>query len=306
MLRSLRRRSAFLLGAVVLAGMALWYFRSSSELTDLVYATADITPLTLDLDFPTPRPPQCPVILYAPPDGEWPRLMKRDPRCAMLFDKLTKHGYAVATVHYRLPGKYRFPAQVEDGKAAVRWLRTNAVRYGLDTRRIGVAGVSSGGYGACMLGTTDAKDGFEGEGGNPEQSSRVQAVVCLGVPADFTVKNWPRQLETVYLRPFLGASYEEDPERYERASPGAYASPDDPPFLLFHSTEDMVVPVEMARIFADRLLLSGVSVDLVEVHGLEHIWGGTKLERALEQMLEFFDRHLRPSEGARGVESGDR
>jgi acetyl esterase/lipase len=299
MLGFLGHRPAFLMGLALLAGLALWIYRPSSGFEDLVYATVDGTPLTLDLDFPTPRPPQCPVILFGPPEGEWPRPLKREPRCAMLLDKLTGHGYAVATVHYRLPGKHRFPAQVEDGKAAVRWLRANAVRYGLDTQRIGVTGVSSGGYGVCMLGTTDAKDGFEGEGGNPEQSSRVQAVVCLGVPADFTVKHWPKRLENMYLRPFLGARYEEDPERYARASPGAYASPDDPPFLLFHSSEDMVVPVEMARTFAERLRRGGVSVELVEAPGLEHVWGGAKLEAALNQTLKFFDRHLRPGRSER-------
>src|SRR5262249_33812241 len=153
-------------------------------------------------------------------------VLKYEPRCRMLLEQLTRHGYAVATIHYRLPGQHRFPAQVEDGKAAVRWLRANADRYALDARRIGAVGVSSGGYGVCMLGTTDVRDGYEGTGGNVEQSSRVQAVVSLGTPADFAGGSWPERLESMYLRPFLGARYAEDPGRYERASPGAYATPD--------------------------------------------------------------------------------
>jgi acetyl esterase/lipase len=211
----------------------------------------------------------------------------------MLYEKLTAHGYAVATLHYRQPGKYRFPSQVEDGKAAVRWLRANADRYGLEARRIGVVGVSSGGYGACLLGTTGPEDGFEGCSDNAEQSSRVQAVACIGVPADLAVKTWPDRLESLFLWPLLGARYEDAPELYEQASPGSYASPDDPPFLLFHSSEDCMVPVEMARGFAARLRSAGVAVELVEAPGVEHVWGGAKLERALEQTLTFFDRHLR-------------
>ena len=147
-----------------------------------------------------------------------------------------------------------------------------------------------------MLGTTGPEDGFEGSDGNAEQSSRVQAVVCLGAPADFAVKTWPERLETVYLRPLLGAGYEEDPALYERASPGAYASADDPPFLLFHSRDDLVVPVAMARAFADRLRRAGVPVTLVEEEGPEHVWTGPRLERAIEQALPFLDRHLRPTE----------
>jgi acetyl esterase/lipase len=200
----------------------------------------------------------------------------------------------VATIHYRLPGKVLFPAPVEDAKAAVRWLRAHAERYGLDARRIGVLGVSSGGYGACMLGTTGPEDGFEGTGGHADQSSRVQAVACLGVPGDFRVKRWPERLEAMYLRPLLGASFAEDPALYERASPGAYASADDPPFLLFHSRDDLVVPVEMARAFANRLRQAGVPVTLVEEEGVEHVWTGPRLERAIEQSLHFFDRHLQP------------
>jgi acetyl esterase/lipase len=289
----LRRRSLVLIAVVVLAGLILWGFWPAAGSEELVYATPDNVPLTLDLDFPSPRQPFSPVVLFAPQEGAWPRAFKREPRCRMMFEKLTGHGYAVATLHYRLPGQYCFPAQIEDGKAAIRWLRANADRYGLDARRIGVVGVSSGGWGACMLGTTDAQDGFEGCDGHAEQSSRVQAVACIGVPAELSVKTWPEGLEGLFLRPLLGARYEQAPALYSRASPGSYASPDDPPFLLFHSTEDSMVPVEMARGFAERLRRAGVSVELVEAPGMEHIWGGAKLERALEQTLAFFDRHLR-------------
>jgi acetyl esterase/lipase len=289
-----RRRllSLLLPGAALLGGLAAWAFRPSPGWADLVYSAPEGSPLTLDLDLPTLAQPPYPLVLFAPPDGEWPRALKHEPRCRALLDRLTGHGYAVATVHYRLPGKHRFPAQIEDGKAAVRWLRAHADRYGLDARRIGVVGVSQGAYGACMLGTTGPADGFEGSGGCADQSSRVQAVVCLGAPGDFAVKHWSERTETLYLRPFLGAGHAEDPALYERASPGAYASADDPPFLLFHSRDDLVVPVEMARALAGRLRRAGVAVTLVEEDGMEHVWTGAKLERAIEQTLHFFDKHL--------------
>jgi acetyl esterase/lipase len=288
-----RSRVLLLLGLALPAGLAGWRFWPSSQLAELVYATPDGTPLTLDLDFPRPFKPPSPLVLLAPPDGEWPRALKWEKRTRTLLARLSARGYAVATIHYRLPGKYRFPAQIEDIKSAVRWLRANADRYGLAADRIGAVGVSSGGYGVSMLGTTDPHDGFDGHGDNLEQSSRVQAVVCLGVPGDFAEKVWPERLENIYLRPFLGAGYADDPELYARASPGSYASADDPPFLLFHSRNDLVVPVRMARTFAERLQRAGVSVKLVEDEGLEHVWTGPRLDRAIEQTLDFFDEHVR-------------
>jgi acetyl esterase/lipase len=287
------RRTAALLGLGGLAGLAVWFFWPSSGLRDLVYATPDGIPLTLDLDFPDPPQSRASVILFLPPDGEWPPAFKRDVRCRGFYERLLKHGYAVATAHYRLPGKYHFPASVHDGKRAVRWLRANADGFGLDARRVGVFGFSQGAYGACMLGTTGPEDGFEGADDNSDRSSRVQAVVCLGTPGDFSQRRWPDRLETTYLRPFLGASYADDPARYERASPGAYASSDDPPFLLFHSRGDLVVPVAMARALAERLRRAGVSVTLVEEDEIEHSWTGPRLERALQMTLQFFDQHLR-------------
>jgi acetyl esterase/lipase len=286
-------RLVVVLGSVLLAGLATWGFGPSSALAGLVFATPDGTPLTLDLDFPTRAPPPYSVVLFVPHDGEWSRALKREPRTRLLLDRLTGHGYAVATVHYRPPGKYRFPAPIEDGKAAVRWLRANAARYRLDARRIGALGVSSGGYGVCMLGTTGPADGFEEPGDNREQSSRVQAVVAMGAPAEFADRIWPDRLESLNLRPFLGVAYAADPRLYKRASPGTYARADNPPFLLFHSRDDLAVPVEIARAFAGRLRRAGVPVTLVEDEGIDHVWTGPKLERAIEQTLHFLDRHLR-------------
>lgn len=285
-----------LLGAATLvAGAGLWYFWPSSEIAGLVYSAPDGVVLTLDLDYPAERRPPQPVVLFAPPEGAWPRALKWDRRFRALREALTGGGYVIATVHYRLPGRYPFPASIEDGKAAVRWLRRNAARYGLDGDHIGAIGISSGGYGVCMLGTTGPDDGFEGE--DSDCSSRVQAVVTLGAPADFTTKVWQNRMESLDLRPFLQVTYASDPRKYARASPGTYATADDPPFLLFHSSDDLVVPVEMARSFADQLRRAGVPVELVEEEGVEHVWFGAKLERAIERTVRFFDRHLRPSAG---------
>jgi len=107
----------------------------------------------------------------------------------------------------------------------------------------------------------------------------VQAEEAMGAPVDWTARRWSDLTEQVYLRPFW-AFYAENPGLYVRASTGTYATPDDPPFLLFHSTDDRVVQVEQSRTFAAKLKRAGVPVELVEEKGGDHIWAGAKLERA--------------------------
>src|SRR5262245_61751435 len=100
--------------------------------------------------------------------------------------KLAERGYVAATITYRLAPKHKFPAAVHDTKAAVRWLRANAAKYKIDPERIGVTGGSAGGHLAQFLGVTGGVPRFEGDGGNPEQSSRVACVVNVYGPSDFT------------------------------------------------------------------------------------------------------------------------
>src|SRR6476660_900073 len=88
-----------------------------------------------------------------------------------------KRGYVSATVQYRLVPTARFPSQIEDVKCAVRYLRANADKYNIDKNRIGAIGFSAGAHLSMLLGTMDKKDGLEGDGGSPSESSKVQAVV---------------------------------------------------------------------------------------------------------------------------------
>src|SRR5207253_3726457 len=143
----------------------------------------------------------------------------------------------------RLVPAAKFPAQIEDCKAEVRWLRANADKYHVDPLRIGVMGFSAGGHLSCLLGTSDKNDGLEGTGGNPEQSSRVQAVVSFFGPTDLISKDWSEAVEKDILAPFLGAPYADKPELYKKVSPIVYVSKDNPPCLFFHGTEDKLVGI---------------------------------------------------------------
>src|SRR5262249_22409445 len=115
-----------------------------------------------------------------------------------LIEYLAGRGYVAATVSYRLAPKDKFPAQIEDCKAAVRWLRANAKKYKINPERFGAVGFSAGGHLVSLLGTSDKDDALEGNGGNPEQSSRVQAVVNFFGPTDFTTKDWTDQVEETF------------------------------------------------------------------------------------------------------------
>jgi acetyl esterase/lipase len=282
-----------LLVVASVVGSGAWLYHALGRRAEIPYASPDGVPLTLTIDYPASRSSPPPVILFAPHDGEWKPVILQEPRCRALLSALTGHGYAVATVHFRLLGKHHFPGPVQDGKSAVRWLRANAQRYGLNADRIGAIGVSAGGYGVCMLGTTGPADGLEGPDDDLRYSSRVQAVVAMGAPADFGRTHTPKAIQQLYVQPFLGATATENPELYVRASPGTYASADDPPFLLFHSTNDLSVPVAQARAFADDLRRARVPVELVEEEGYEHVWTGARFERALERSIEFFDQHVK-------------
>jgi len=274
---------------VVMALIAWLCARPGAE-SGFVYAAPNGRPLRLDLDYPAGPGPR-PVVVFLPHRGDWGPEFKRDDRCRRLVTALTARGYAVATLHYRVVGDDRFPAQIEDVKAAVCWLRANAVALGLNTERIGAVGVSAGGYGVCMLGTTGLGDGFDPPGESPV-AARVQAVVALGAPADFTTPLSPLA-EHQYLHPFMGKRRSDDPALYARASPGTYATSDDPPFLLIHSAGDLLVPVAQSRAFTAQLRRAGVSVELVEEDGNLHVWGGDRLDRTLERVGPFLDRHLR-------------
>src|SRR5262249_41722287 len=154
------------------------------------------------------------------------------------IEVLAGRGYVAVTVDYRLAPKHKFPAQIHDCKAAVRWLRANAKKYKIDPERIGAVGFSARGHLACFLGTSRKQDKLEGEGGNAEQSSRVQAVVSFFGPTHLSHKNWSADVEKNILVPFLGDTVDKNPDVYQKASPITYVSNEAPPFLFFHGDKD--------------------------------------------------------------------
>ncbi len=269
---------------------------------DVVYGTAGETSLHLDLYRPrdeSPSPLPCVVFLHG---GGWWTGDKEDPP----IKDMARRGFAVASVEYRLSDTAHFPAALEDSKCAVRFLRANAARYGIDPERIGVMGGSAGGHLALMVafissstGSGEAPESFEGTGGNPGVSSAVRCVCAWFPPTDFTLRLDGCKDE---VERFLGASLEKDRALHVRASPITHAKKEAPPVLLVHGDHDTDVPFEQSRVLQARLEALGVPTELVVVKNAEHSFYAVKglptpepSPREILRLTEaFFARHLGP------------
>ena len=181
---------------------------------------------------------------------------------------------------------------MQDVKCAVRWLRANAEGIGLDPNRIAAVGGSAGGYLAMMVGYSAGVPKLEGTGGNEGVSSAVQAVVDLYGPPDLTMAD--RRDDPVVPK-FLGATYEEAPERYDEASPMYYLDKNDPPTLIIHGTIDNLVPVTHADLLAERLRDLGVPYWYDRLDGWPHMLDAAEATNDRVQFLmnAFFDRFLK-------------
>ena len=252
---------------------------------DLVYKRVNGTVLTLDLYRPDGVSGPLPVIVWIHGGGWRSGGKERCPAAALVPD-----GYAVASIDYRLTSGAPFPAQIEDCKAAVRWLRANASTYHLDPDRIGAWGMSAGGHLAALLGVSGGVPELEGNGDNMQYSSRVQAVCDVAGPADLPALTdvGPKRMSAI--EELLGGPIEKDKAKAMAASPIHYISKDDPPFLIVHGEADRVVPVEQSLRLYEELRKAGVNTTLKI---LPHVGHQAVLMDAVKDAEVFFDATLK-------------
>jgi acetyl esterase/lipase len=262
----------------------------------LVYGKGGDVDLQLDLARPKGDGPY-PAIVFIH-GGGW-RGGNRG-RYRTEIEQAAKQGYVAITVTYRLTqpdksgkAKYPFPAQVHDVKCAVRWLRANAKKFGVDPNRIGATGGSAGGHLSLMLGVTDATHKLEGTGGHADQSSRVQAVVNYYGPTDMLHLSAGSKGASPILASFLDGGPKEAKATYIAASPITYVSKDDPPTLTLHGAADRLVLPSQATRFDTRMKEVGANHRAILYEGQGHGFRGDTNQQARTAMYEFFDKHLK-------------
>jgi acetyl esterase/lipase len=211
--------------------------------------------------------------------------------------RFLRHGYAAASINYRLSQHAIFPAQIEDCKAAIRYLRANAEKYNIDPNRIGVWGASAGGHLVTLLGTSGDVKEFD-KGPNLHVSSRVQAVCDFFGPTDLTKmsafeSSMNHDAADSPESKLVGGPVQENKEACKRANPITYVSKDDPPFLICHGDKDMLVPHNQSVLLNDALKNAGVNVKFHTVKGGGHGFRDPEVDRMVQ---EFFDKHLKKSE----------
>ncbi len=210
---------------------------------------------------------------------------------------LAARGYFTATISYRLSGEAPFPAAIHDCKAAVRFLRAHAKEYGIDSENIGAIGLSAGGHLTALLATSTGVDELEGEGGNAEFSSAIQAAVPMGAQTDL-LSDRTRDISRIeergkIWRQFLGGTLEERPDTYRLASPLNHLDKNDPPcWLISGETDD---PSTHADAFRARMKQLGIPSALTVIKDAPHPFLGRQVwfDEMIDVADGFFSKQLK-------------
>ena len=267
-------------------------------LRDVDYAGTGNARQKLDLYLPEKRPEKpLPLIVYVH-GGGWEMGDKSD--TGLLFQLIEKGGYAGASLGYRLSQEARWPAQIHDVKAALRWLAANAEKHGIDATRIGLAGISAGGQLVSLLGTSQGVAELEGEIGAAKGATpKIRCVANFCGPANFLTFAGkgsdidPEEPRTAITKLF-GGPVSQHLDAARAASPVTHISRDDPPFLHIHGTADPLVPYAQAQEFDAALKKAGISSTLLTGKDAPHVFFSADLR---DKMQTFFDKHLQGKPG---------
>jgi acetyl esterase/lipase len=255
---------------------------------DLEYTPGGHARNKLDLYLPAKADHPLPIIVWIH-GGAWLAGSKEGCPAVPLVTK----GYAVASINYRLSQHAVFPAQIEDCKAAIRWLRANAKQYNLDAQHIGVWGASAGGHLVALLGTSGDVKELEGNGGNLDQSSRVQCVVDWFGPTDFTKMGGSHDDANSPEAKLIGGPVQEKKDVAARANPITYITKDDPPFLIMHGEDDKVVPIGQSELLDEALRKAGVESTFIRIPENGHGGPGFVNPENRKKIEEFLGKHLK-------------
>jgi acetyl esterase/lipase len=235
---------------------------------DVTYVVRGDRPLKADVYLPAGEGPFAGVLCVH--GGAWATGSKS--QMGAICQRLAEEGHVAVAIQYRLAPRDKFPAQIEDCRAAVGWMQQNAERYSMDPKRLAAWGYSAGGHLVALLGASD---------------KGLKAIVAGGAPCDF------RQVppDERVLAFWLGGTRAELPDVYNSASPAAFVSRDDPPMFFYHGRRDRLVKVSDPRAMVSRLKELGVAARLYEIPQEGHIRAFVN-PKAVAEALKFLDEHL--------------
>ena len=261
---------------------------------DVTYVSGGTERQRLDVFYPTRAEKPVPLVVWIH-GGAWLGGSKEGGPAMRLLDD----GFAVASVTYRFSQHAKFPAQIEDCKAAIRWLRAHSKELNIDPERIGAWGSSAGGHLVAMLGVAGDKKEWE-RGDNLDQSSAVQAVVdwfgptnlssmgAQSLPNSRIDHDAPNSPESK----LIGGPVQDNKDAALAASPVTYVSAKDAPTLLVHGDRDNVVPPKQSEELHTALMKAGIETQLTIIPGAGHGDGGFREPKAFVEAREFFRKHL--------------
>lgn len=219
----------------------------------VVFGTGGGRELRCDIFTPPGEPRNAPAVLLIH-GGGWSGGDRSQLRGYGIL--LGRQGFVCVASEYRLSGEAHWPAQIHDVKAALRWVRANSTRLGIDPSRIAISGNSAGGHLVLIAGGTANVAEFEGEGGNPGLDTSVAAVLSFYPPTDF---GSPDKLSTA-VAALMGPK--PSAEAVSGASPVTWAKRDFPPTAFFHGTKDDLVAVNDSLKMYRKLIEAGASAEL--------------------------------------------
>jgi acetyl esterase/lipase len=252
-------------------------------LENVIYATHGDEDLGLDLALPESPEKDRPLVVFIH-GGGWAGGNRQAYRASIR--EMAARGFAAATVTYRFAPKHPWPAQLEDVRAAVRFLRTNAAKYGIDPWRVAASGMSAGGHLSLLLGLLP--DGTQGD------DTRVQAVVNYFGPTDMREDVFNDFVDGLLVNLAAGPR-DSRAAVYKEFSPITHISPGDAPVITLHGTVDELVPIGQATALHAALDAARIpnKVDILEGRG--HGWKDADLARTESLAFEFIDNYLRGS-----------
>ncbi|MFP6877557.1 MAG: alpha/beta hydrolase [Roseibacillus sp.] len=264
------------------------------ELKNLDYVGSGNPRQTLDLFLPKAKSGKARPLLVYIHGGGW-RAGSKEGGLRRLLPYLETSGYAGASINYRLTNESRWPTQIHDCKAAIRWLKAHAGEYGYDAGKIAVWGTSAGGHLVAMLGVCGDVPELEGKlGKHLDQTSGVACVVNFFGPSNLlTMDDFPSTIKhSAADSPegkLVGGALLDKKEIANSASPVTHVSKPDAPMLLAHGTKDKLVPHNQSVDLAKRLKAAGVPAVFITLEGAGHGFRSEELQR---RVTAFLGRHL--------------